>query len=452
MKPVTTQGQEHGFGSARQRRVLLCAMALVACGCAAVPGRTGSLSADSAPAAIRQVLVDHLDRQVLPTWTAPELIDTRYGGFFNLLDREGHPVGQDFKPLIAHLRLLYVHAVASQRCRDGTEQARLCRQVEAGLGFLTEKFWDNEEPGWRYELTSEGYPASGQKRMVCQVYAIYVLAELRAMLGSAQALALAERTFGVIDAEGWDRGHGGYRNDHTKPADDPANAYRDVGTNFHAMLALASLYRVAPKPLVHERLQTLYRLVTTRFVHPQTGHGYLRLTPDWQPLPEDKPEEAATLYGHNAEMIWYALATAEVLGRDPAELRPWAEPAARAFVRDAMSAEGAVYLLGYLDGPATDKRVAWWGQAEAMILFLRLWQLTGDATYYRHFLTVTRWSFTHLVDPRSGLWTAVADETGRKVPAHPGGTCWIGGLHVTRMLLEAERILAQPSAAGTGVP
>jgi mannobiose 2-epimerase len=443
-RPTRTLATEH-----RRRppaaALLLAAAATLAGGCVGVaPRSTPALPADFAPAAVRQALVEHLDRQVLPTWTAPELVDTRYGGFFNVLDAAGHPVGQDFKPLIAHLRLLYVHAVASQRCQDAAERDRLRRCIDDGLAFLETRFWDAKEPGWVYELTSEGFVGNGQKRMVCQVYAIYVLAELHRLLGNARALALAEKTFDLIDAEGWDAANGGYGNDHTKPAGDEANAYRDVGTQFHAMLALASLYGTAPKPAVRARLETLYRLTTTRFVYAATGHGHLRLTPDWQPLPDEKADEAATLYGHNAEMIWYSLAAAEALGRDPAELRPWAERAAAAFMRDAMTRDGAVFLLGHLDGPATDERVAWWGQAEAMILFLRLWQLTGDPQYYRRFEAVTRWSFAHLVDPRTGLWAAVADEYGRKVPAHPGGTCWMAGLHVTRMLLEAERILAAP--------
>ncbi len=388
---------------------------------------------------LRQALVDHLDRAVLPTWTAAELHDDRYGGFFNILDSAGHPVGQDFKPLVAHLRILYVHAVAIERGHDA--DGRLRRTIEDGLGFLERRFWDPDEPGWLHEVSAEGFRRDRQKQMTVQVYVPYILAEIHRMLGDEHALGLARRTFDLLDTTGWDTANGGYRNDHTRPDEDPVNTDRDVGNQFHAMLALACLWRTDPQPRVRERLEALYHLATTRFVHPTTGHAHFRLGRDWRPLPHEPARPAPTLYGHNVELTWYALATAESLGRDPAELRPWAEHAAAAFVRDGMTEEGAGLLFGHLDGPATDRRVVWWVPAEAMIMFLRLWQLTGDSEYFRRFESVTRWAFTHLVDRRTGLWTTVADEHGQPMLAHPGGSRWMGGLHVTRMLLEAERIL-----------
>ena len=388
---------------------------------------------------LRRMLVDHLDRQALPIWTAPELWDSRYGGFFNILDSDGHPVGQDFKPLIAHLRLLYVHCVAIQRGHDTS--GRLRRTVDDGLDFLEKRFWDSEQPGWLHEVSSEGYMRDRQKQMTVQVYVPYILAEIHRMLRHERALTLAHQAFDVLESRGWDASNGGYRNDHTRPDDDPVNTDRDTGNQFHAMLALACLWRAGSRPIVRERLETLYQLATTRFVHPATGHAYLRLARDWQPLPEEPSRPAPTLYGHNVELTWYSLAAAEALGRDPTELRAWAEHATAAFVRDGMTAEGAGLLYGHLDGPATDRRVVWWVPAEAMVMFLWVWQLTGDEKYFRYFETVTKWTFAHLVDPRTGMWVITADEHGKTLLAHPGGSRWVGGLHVTRMLVEAERIL-----------
>lgn len=389
--------------------------------------------------ALRRALVHHLDRHVLPTWTAPEIHDDRYGGFFNILDRAGHPVGQDFKPLVAHLRILHVHAVAIRRGHD--TDGRLRRTIDRGLDFLEQRFWDPDEPGWLHEVSSEGYTRDRHKVMTVQVYVPYILAEIHRTLGDERALHLAHQTFELLERTAWDQINGGYRNDHTRPDGDPVNADRDVGNQFHAMLALASLWRTDPRPMVRQRLEALYQLATTRFVHPISGHAHFRLSPDWQPLPHDPSRPAPTLYGHNVELTWYTLETANVLGRDPAELRSWAELAATAFVRDGMTADGAGLLFGHLDGPATDRRVVWWVPAEAMIMFLRVWKLTGDPKYYRHFESVTRWTFTHLVDSRSGLWATVADESGQRLLAHPGGSRWMGGFHVTRMLLEAERML-----------
>jgi mannose/cellobiose epimerase-like protein (N-acyl-D-glucosamine 2-epimerase family) len=155
--------------------------------------------------------------------------------------------------------------------------------------------------------------------------------------------------------------------------------------------------------------------------------------------------DEGTLYGHNAELIWYTLEAARVIGRDPHDLLPWAEPAAAALRRDGMTADGATFLFGFLAGAATDKRITFRGQAESMLVFLRLYSLTGKPQYYEAFETTTRWTFAHLVDPRTGWWIPAVDVAGHELTDLPAGMHWIAGLHVTRMLLEAEAVLQRPA-------
>lgn len=419
---------------------------LAAAGCAGLGRPRTLLPEAAAPGAVGAALVRHLDEQVLPTWTSPLVVDRERGGFLNLLDARGRPRGQKVKPAIAHLRLLYVHAVAITRSRGEAERARLRRQYEAGMAYLEQRHRDPRDGAWYYELDLDGAPADASKPMVVQVYAIYVLAEAARMLGDPRALALAEETFDRIEAGGWDPQYGGYLCNHTLPPDHPANAIRDVGTNFHALLALACLYRVSPRPVCREHIERLIELATTRFVHPVTGHAYTILAPDWGPVPGRLTRDEGTIYGHNAELVWYTLEAADAIGRDPRGLLPWAEPAAAAFARDGMTPDGATFTFGFLAGPATDKRVTFWGQAEAMALFLRLHRLTHNPLYYKHFETVARWTFTRLVNPRTGWWTPCVDTAGREVTDLPAGMHWIAGLHVTRMLLEAEQDLVTRGA------
>ena len=402
---------------------------------------------DAGPQAVREALVRHLDRQVLPLWTSPYVVDRARGGFFNMLDPSGVPVGQTMKPLIAQLRLLTMHAIAIERTRDAGERRRLRSQYDQGLQFLADHFRDADDGLWRSDVTSEGFPTGTPKRMVMQVYAVYALALCARRLGDDEALSLAEETFETMGKIGWDLEFGGYTCDPTQPAEHEVNKIRDVGTNFHALLAVVRLYQACPKAVYRDRARRLMDLITRHGVCAESGHGYLRLTRAWQPDPEEPVDKQATLYGHNAEMVWYTLEAARVLGQDVQKLRPWAETATAAFIRDAMHPDGPTYLLGFLTGGPTDKRVAFWCQAEAVVLFLRMVELTGDARYYELLDRVARWTFANMVNPQTGMWLAQVDPDGRPRYDHPGGTDWKAGLHVARMLLEAEAVLGRMARA-----
>jgi len=388
----------------------------------------------------RRQLRRHLQQQILPLWTAPEIEDRAPGGFLNRLDAGGKPAGQTAKPLIAHLRLLWVHAVTIQRTDDPEDRQRLRARYERQRKFLVERFRDAGSGDWRPELTRAGRPTDAPKRMVDQVYALYILAELAQRLDDATALAWAEKTFDMLERRGWDPEFGGYRVALGVAPGHKDNRIRDVGVNFHALLALTRLVQASPKPLHRQRLAELYGIVTTRFMDPETGHGHLVMTRDWRPLLAPPRGSDKTLHGHNVEMLWYALEAARVLGRDPAGLLPWLLKGAEALVRDGMAPCGAVYCLGKLSGEVADPDIHFWAQAETMILFLRLYELTGDERWRNLFEDVRRWTFACMVGPVTGLWRLRMNGAGQELEGGFAGAQWKAGLHVVRMLLQAEAV------------
>lgn len=277
--------------------------------------------------------------------------------------------------------------------------------------------------------------------MIGEVYAIYILSELYLWLGHKRALELAEATFAFVDPGGHDGQFGGYYQDYRKTAYDPANIRKNASTNLHMLLALARLAEASPNPVYRERLMQLYELLP-RFVHTQSGHAYWALTRRWHPIPFDEGINNRTMYGHNAELVWYMYEAVPVLERDQEQLVPFLAKIMDGFLRDGMSPEGAVYFFGPIVGPSDDKRILWWAQAEAMVAFLRLYRLSGDGRYWASFERVAEWTFEHVIpDDEPAAWWGVLDEDGNVTDGYRGGANWKSGFHVARALLEIERDL-----------
>jgi len=449
-KPVSASMNLHdhlrpsrwGWGGMKHKALLATVLLLL---CPHVYGESIpeklQITVRSKPSELAAVLKFNLDNQVLRLWTDARLTDDQYGGFFNLLDANGAPQSQSDKPLIAHLRLLWVHAVALQRTTDKERKQRLSRQYRDGMKYLQNNFRNTHDGSWYSGLTMESQPLSRAPQTLYQIYAIYILSELKTMLDDDEALRLAEETFELIDSTAWDSEHAGYFN---KPGTHDAGAtdgQKSAGINFHAMLALASLYRASSKPLYRQRLKTLYDIAITRLFDKQSGHSYLNLTRDWHPLPGVPRNEQRTLFGHTAELLWYTMVSGQTLGEKPDAVVTWASQLAGKFMVNSISADGVIFHMGLLDGEVTDRGVSFWAQAEAMNLFLHLYAATGECHYYEQFKVITQWTFKHLVISQNGLWWRLVDENGNRLKDIGSGLKWQAGLHETRMLLTAEQVL-----------
>jgi len=219
------------------------------------------------PDEARAFLARYLEECVLPLWTSPSLVDHKYGGFLNVVDAEGRPVGQKTKPLLAHLRLLFAYAVAIQRARSPAERADLRSRFDAGMRYLGTRFRDPRDGGWFFALGVDGRPVSSDKPVLGQYYAVYILAEIARMLGHSGAARLARETFDRIEPRAHDAVYGGYLNDWTLPPEAATNAVKSTGLNFHVLLALAAFALPKPNGFVNycasRRLASCMRLPAT---------------------------------------------------------------------------------------------------------------------------------------------------------------------------------------------
>lgn len=397
--------------------------------------------------AVRDELVAHLDEHVLPFWTAKPGDEPLLEGF--LMHQDSPSEGRPLRPLIAQLRLLYVYDIAIQRAAAPVRREALRAAAARQLERLPAVFWDEQGGGWYHELDEYGQPVSERpKPTVAQVYAIYVLAGLRDEALREQGVELAKRTFVVLDRSGWDQRFGGYVEHYSLPLDHPANRYKQTGTNFHALQAMTELYLATGEAIHRQRLESLCRLATTYYTEPVSQEAYALLARDWTPINSaDHATARRTIYGHTVELVWYTLEGVEALGASAGELTAWAQTLAAGIMHYGMAAEGALYHYGQLGGKVQSRRADWWAQAEAMNMFLLLYELTRDPIYWQRFESLRRWTFQHLISPDTGQWWPQADPTGRRLMMDDVGVRWKAGLHVIRFLVRSELILSRLETA-----
>jgi mannobiose 2-epimerase len=386
---------------------------------------------DQALRARRDQVQKHLS-EVYGFWLDPAREDPKFGGMLYYLDADLQPTEITKKNIMMQLRMLFNYA-RGIKAGETKRFPDLSQRLEKQFAYLRDKFRDKDGT-WFYELQRDGTPINPERKlMVAQVYVIYLLSEVYLMTGNTEALRLAEETFERIEPA-YDTRHGGYRQRFDKPSFDKENIRKSCATNLHMLLALARLAAASPKPLYKERLMELYELLP-RYVHPGSGNGYWALTYDWQPIPFDEGINNRTMYGHNAELIWYLDDAAPVLDRQRSELLPLLELLGRGLLQYGVAPDGAVYFFGPIDGPSDDRQVQWWAPIETMIALLRLYRYTGDPAYWEAVEKIADWTFKHFIPKDTpGAWYTVAAPDGRITDSHRGGYIWKSGFHEIRGL------------------
>jgi len=385
------------------------------------------------PAAYATALRRHLDTQVLPDWTAPER-----------LSRADAPswAAEYGYPVIRLLRLMYVHGVAIEHTDDAAERRRIRRQYDALFGQLVSGYRDPADGAFRAATTYDGGGVlDAEKQTVFQAYVVYVMADLARRVSDSRARRLAMETFAVMDSGGHDSAHGGYVERIDLPTSDAANATKQLGTNMHVALALARLQMVAPSALVRERLRELCDVLMAHALVPESGNAYIAYTRDWRGTTSGDNPAQQTLYGHNAELVWYLLDAFEALGQDPSRHLPWLRRVAEAVIAGGIGPDGRTHTWGPLIGPTADREnVRWWTPTEVLSMLARMHRLTGESRYLRLFDRVARHTFRHFVAP-DGRWHSDVNLADGST-ADGSGDPWFAGLHVTRMLEECSRALS----------
>lgn len=290
--------------------------------------------------------------------------DPVYGGFFNLVNRQGIVKGE-IKEAYGNSFGIYALAAYFQ-CSGDTGALNLAKSAFA---WLEKNSHDKKHKGYYQHLGRNGTPVK-------------------------------------------------------RPASTPgasAMGYKDQNSSIHLLEAFTELYSVWPDSLLRVRLMELLVLIRDTMV---TSKGYLQLffTPRWQPVSyRDSAKEVILGHhnidhvsvGHDVETAWLMMEASGVLGmhNDHKTME-----VSKRMVDHALQNAWDKELGGFYDEAYYFKNAAsltitkesknWWAQAEGLntLLFMSEMYPSDKMQYLQRFKDLWKYVQTYLIDHRHGDW------------------------------------------------
>ena len=348
-------------------------------------------------------MLRELTGNILPFWME-KTEDRTNGGFLGRISGKGEIDGSAPKGAILNARILWTFSAAYRILGKPEYLAEATRAKRE----IIDRFYDKKFGGVYWSLTSEGQPCDKKKQIYALGFAIYGLSEYCRATGDAETLEYAVKLFHDIEKHSFDPIKNGYFEAFAEDwseigdmrlSDKDINECKTMNTHLHILEPYTALYRVWKTPELEERLRNLIKLFTDRIMDSKTGHLRLFFNENWE------SSHDIISYGHDIEASWLLYEAADVLGDKGllAEIAPavvsTANAAAEGFLPDA----GMIYESESLTG-AIDADRHWWVQAETVVGYFNLWQMTGREDALERAFGCWEFIKRHIIDKTGGEW------------------------------------------------
>jgi mannobiose 2-epimerase len=410
--------------------------------------------------------------ELLNKWY-PQSVDSTYGGFLSTYTYDFKPTGTQDKFIVTQARHTWTTAKASQlypnvgyyiNCsKNGYRFLRdvMWDKTYGGFYNLVDRQGNVKNT---MKTPKDAYG---------NAFAIYALSAYYSASGDTGALNLAKKAFLWLEKHSHDPVYKGYfqhlQRDGTPVIRDisaPSNSdigYKDQNSSIHLLEAFTELYEVWHDDLVRQRLQEMLYLIRDKLT---TKKGYLTLffKPDWTPVSFRDSSEASILkhknldhvsFGHDVETAYLMLEASHALGlkNDHVTLLAGKRMVDHALKNGWDTSLGGFYDEGYyFKGRDTISIIFdsknWWAQAEGMnTLLLMADHFPNDPMhYYDKFNQLWKYIQTYLIDHVNGDWyeEGLDKEPQRKTALK--GHIWKGTYHHFRAMSNCIKRLHLNSA------
>jgi cellobiose epimerase len=305
--------------------------------------------------------------------------------------------------------------------------------------IITNYFWDTENGGIFWEITGDHKPADTKKQFYALAFCIYACSEYFMTFGNKQAKELAISVYIILEAKSFNPANKGYIDVLSKDwkkisglrlSEKEIADTMTMNTHLHILEAYTNLFRIWKENELKQKLENLLRLFLDKIISHQTWHFNLFFDDGWNNVGD------VDSYGHDIEGTWLLYEAAEVLG-DKSILKEVEDVAIK--MAKVTINEGLVESFGGLlyekENGHLLEEYHWWPQAETVIGFFNLFQITDDTKYLE--LAVKSWEFikNHIIDQKRGEWFWGLDKNLSPLPIEKVNG-WKGPYHNGRMCLE----------------
>jgi mannobiose 2-epimerase len=408
-----------------------------------------------------------IQTELLNKWY-PQCVDSMYGGFISTYTYDFKPTGAQDKFIVTQARHTWTTAKASElypnvsyyiKCSENgfhfLRDVMWDKRYGGFYNLVTRDGQDKSSP----QAPKEAYG---------NAFAIYALAAYYHASKDTAALNLAKKAFMWLEKHSHDPKYKGYyqhlKMDGTpvvRDASVPSTSdlgYKDQNSSIHLLEAFTELYSVWKDPLLRERLQEMLFLIRDKLVKPK---GYLTLffTPDWKPISyRDSLKEVIlkhrylnhVSFGHDVETAYLMLEASHVLGlKNDTRTLAVAKKMVDHCLQNGWDNElGGFYDEGYYFKGSSKISIIknsknWWAQAEGLnTLLLMADKFPNDKMpYYDYFKRMWSYIETYIIDHTYGDWyeEGLDKEPERKTALK--GHVWKAAYHQSRSLFNCVRQL-----------
>lgn len=398
--------------------------------------------------------------ELLNKWY-PQSVDSVYGGFLSTYTYDFKPTGPQDKFIVTQARHTWTTAKAAKAFPDKSYYIKCSKHGFQFLkDVMWDKtyggFYNLVDRQGNVKTNTKA-----SKEAYGNAFAIYALAAYYNASRDTAALNLARKSFLWLEEHSHDPVHKGYfqhlQRDGTPVIRDksaPSNSdigYKDQNSSIHLLEAFTELYSVWPDALVRERLQEMLYLIRDKIT---TKKGYLTLffKPDWTPVSFADSSETSILkhknldhvsFGHDVETAYLMLEASHTLGlKNDTKTKMAGKRMVDHALRSGWDSNvGGFYDEGYYFKDKQNISIIlesknWWAQAEGMNTLLLMADLypNDPMNYYEKFKLLWKYIQTYLIDHVYGDWYegGLDKEPQRKTGLK--GHIWKGTYHHYRSL------------------
>lgn len=371
-----------------------------------------------------------IQTELLNKWY-PQSADTVYGGFLSTFTYDFRPTGAQDKMIVTQARHTWTNSKASQLYPNVTYYKTCAEQGYKFLrDVMWDKTYGGfynlvDRQGHDKSDTKKPKEAYGN------AFGIYALAAYAKATGDTGALNLAKKAFLWLEKHSHDPVYNGYyqhlKRDGTPVKRDGSVpntsdlGYKDQNSSIHLLEALTELYSVWPDDLVRQRLQEMLYLIRDT-ITTKRGNLVLFFQPDWTPVSFRDSSEASVLrhrnldhvsFGHDVETAFLMLEASHALSlkNDNTTMTVGKRMVDHALKNGWDSKLGGFYDEGYYFKGKSDISIIldsknWWAQAEGLnTLLLMSDRFPNDPMhYFDKFKQLWQYTQTYLIDHTYGDW------------------------------------------------
>ena len=351
----------------------------------------------------RKLLVESVE------WWQKYTPDTKHGGFYNYLGRDGKVLFTD-KNVRQQGRLVLLFARAYNEIEKRKEWLDLALQ---GIKFIEEKCFDDRDGRTYYDVTEDGRPVRKRRYVVTEHYVLMGYIALYKATGDAQWKEKAEKLYKTIMMYY-------YNPELLPPKFYPARKVR--AHNIPMIISCTSIMmrQLGGDTSLYDRtIKTCFKEVYTTFL--DYDKKALREIVNADGTPCETPEGRTINPGHSIETSWFTMEEAK-------------------FQNDGELLKKALTVLDWSLDWGWDEVQGGGGMNEAIYATFLAYTLTKDEKYLVWFKKIEKWFFDHFPDPEYGEIIKYLRRDGTPSSTLKG-TRWAGAFHYPRMLFNLIKLM-----------